>query len=100
MGRNCHGPKLTWADFVMGRNDPEPYEPLKLRQFRGQKPGRGRDYKMQVRSVVEMLDGSLVVSALASGVRGPGFGPWFIEHIQSLVYKSLKLTLLLKYNDI
>ena len=24
MGRNCHGPKLTWADFVMGRNDPEP----------------------------------------------------------------------------
>ena len=26
MGRNCHGPKLTWADFVMGRNDPEPPE--------------------------------------------------------------------------
>ena len=25
MGRNCHGPKLTWTDFVMGRNDPEPY---------------------------------------------------------------------------
>ena len=24
MGRNCHGPKSTWADFVMGRNDPEP----------------------------------------------------------------------------
>ena len=24
MGRNCYGPKLTWADFVMGRNDPEP----------------------------------------------------------------------------
>ena len=24
MGRNCHGPKLTWADFVMGRNDQEP----------------------------------------------------------------------------
>ena len=24
MGRNCHGSILTWADFVMGRNDPEP----------------------------------------------------------------------------
>ena len=24
MDRNCFGPKLTWADFVMGRNDPEP----------------------------------------------------------------------------
>ena len=21
MGRNCHGPILTWADLVMGRND-------------------------------------------------------------------------------
>ena len=26
MGRNCYGPKLTWADFVMGRNDPEPIQ--------------------------------------------------------------------------
>ena len=26
MGRNRHGPKLSWADFVMGRNDPEPPE--------------------------------------------------------------------------
>ena len=26
MGRNCHGPKLTWADFVMGRNDPKPHK--------------------------------------------------------------------------
>ena len=26
MGRNCYGPKLTWADFVMGRNDPEPLQ--------------------------------------------------------------------------
>ena len=24
MGRNCYRPKLTWADFVMGRNDLEP----------------------------------------------------------------------------
>ena len=24
MGRNCYGPKLIWAEFVMGRNDPEP----------------------------------------------------------------------------
>ena len=24
MGRNWHGPKLTLADFVVGRNDPEP----------------------------------------------------------------------------
>ena len=23
MGRNCYCPILTWADFVMGRNDPE-----------------------------------------------------------------------------
>ena len=29
MGRNCYGPKLTWADFVMGRNDPEPRHPNK-----------------------------------------------------------------------
>ena len=26
MGRNCHGLKLTWADFVMGRNDLEPFK--------------------------------------------------------------------------
>ena len=24
MGRIRYGPKMTWADFVMGRNDPEP----------------------------------------------------------------------------
>ena len=24
MGRNRNGPILTWTDFIMGRNDPEP----------------------------------------------------------------------------
>ena len=24
MGRNCYGPKLSWAEIDMGRNDPEP----------------------------------------------------------------------------
>ena len=33
MGRNCHGPKLTWADFVMGRNDPEPLKTLQFIYF-------------------------------------------------------------------
>ena len=25
MGRNGYGPKWSWAEMVMGRNDPEPY---------------------------------------------------------------------------
>ena len=28
-----YGPKLTWADFVMGRNDPEPFEGVLLFSF-------------------------------------------------------------------
>ena len=30
-GRNCYGPILTWADFVMGRIDPEPPVTLRTR---------------------------------------------------------------------
>ena len=25
MGRNGYGPKWSWAEMVMGRNDPEPF---------------------------------------------------------------------------
>ena len=25
MGRNGYGPKWSWAEMVMGRNDPKPY---------------------------------------------------------------------------
>ena len=25
MGRVCNGPRLLWAEFVMGRDVPEPY---------------------------------------------------------------------------
>ena len=27
MGRNGYGPKWSWAEMVMGRNDPEPKHP-------------------------------------------------------------------------
>ena len=45
MGRNCNGPKLTWADFVMGRNDPEPSVDVpgsRLQIRRAQGPGGAR----------------------------------------------------------
>ena len=27
MGRVCYGPSLSWAEFVMGRDVPESYQP-------------------------------------------------------------------------
>ena len=29
MGRNGYGPKWSWAEMVMGRNDPEPVKALR-----------------------------------------------------------------------
>ena len=29
MGRNGYGPKWSWAEMVMGRNDPEPLQTVK-----------------------------------------------------------------------
>ena len=30
MGRNGYGPKWSWAEMVMGRNDPEPIEVISV----------------------------------------------------------------------
>ena len=30
MGRNGYGPKCSWAEMVMGRNDPEPSQVIKI----------------------------------------------------------------------
>ena len=31
MGRVCNGPRMLWAEFVMGRNVPEPSGDIPLR---------------------------------------------------------------------
>ena len=44
MGRYCYGPKMTWADLVMGLNDPEPSSSLEYWIAICQSPASSQDH--------------------------------------------------------
>ena len=43
MGRNCDGPILTWADFVMDRNDPESWGLVPMHEKKKEKKKKRKE---------------------------------------------------------
>ena len=55
IGRNCYGPKLTWADFVMSRNYPEPLIGSRTRTGFGAKSHRSNSTKTHANRPIERI---------------------------------------------